>query len=91
MALEKQSEYKLEEEFEIFLEFVTFLIHMWVRTCVGVTSGKKARISHTCFRCHFARTHTRATAHRMCACAHTPLQPIPWNIISRLLWNNIRY
>ena len=47
------------------------------RTCVGVTSGKKARTQM--FWGHFAHTHIIATAHRTCACecAHAPSQPIP--------------
>ena len=33
-----------------------------------------ARTSRTLFRMNFARTHTRATANRTCACAHAPSQ-----------------
>ena len=35
-----------------------------------------ARTSRTLFRMDFARTRTRATAHRTCACAHAPSQLI---------------
>ena len=38
--------------------------------------GPRARTSHTCFRVHFARTCTRVTAYRSCACAHATSQPI---------------
>ena len=37
-----------------------------------------ARTSRTLFRKDFARTRTRATAHRTCVCAHAPSQLIPW-------------
>jgi len=36
-----------------------------------------ARTSRTLFRMDFARTRTRATAHRTCACAHAPSQLRP--------------
>ena len=36
-----------------------------------------ALTSRTLFRMDFARTRTRATAHRTCACAHAPSQLIP--------------
>ena len=42
-----------------------------------------ARTSRTLFRMEFARTRTRATAHRTCACAHAPSQLIPWYFLSR--------
>ena len=37
-----------------------------------------AHTSRTLFRKDFARTRTRATTHRTCACAHAPSQLIPW-------------
>ena len=45
--------------------------------CDQLKIGPHARTSHTCFRVHFARTHTCATAHHTCACAHAPSQLIP--------------
>ena len=39
--------------------------------------GPHARTSRTLSRMDFARTCTRATAHRTCACAHAPSQLIP--------------
>ena len=45
--------------------------------CDQLKKGPRARTSHTCFRVHFARTRTCATAHRTCACAHAPSQLIP--------------
>ena len=54
--------------------------NVWSHVC-GVWSGQKcprAHTSHTCFKSLFARTRTRATAHRTCACAHAPSQPMPW-------------
>ena len=53
--------------------------NVWSHVC-GVWPAQKwsrAHTSHTCFKSLFARTRTRATAHRTCACAHAPSQPIP--------------
>ena len=54
--------------------------NVWSHVC-GVWPAQKwsrAHTSHTCFKSLFARTRTRATAHRTCACAHAPSQPMSW-------------
>ena len=45
---------------------------------------RNARTSRKLFRKDFARTRTRATAHRMCACAHAPSQLIPYYVVVQL-------
>ena len=55
--------------------------NVWSHVC-GVWPAQKwsrAHTSHTCFKSLFAGTRTRATAHRTCACAHAPSQPMPWS------------
>ena len=53
--------------------------NVWSHVC-GVWPAQKwshAHTSHIWFKSLFTRTRTHATAHRTCACAHAPSQPIP--------------
>ena len=59
-----------------------------VQKCVALRTPEKgphARTFRTHLRLPFARTRTRATAHRTCACAHAPSQLTPWKIRKEFL------
>ena len=47
--------------------------------------GPHARTSRTLSRMDFARTRTRATAHRTCACAHAPSQLIACALVPKYI------
>ena len=60
-------------------ENLSFLLEKWAKCVCGAWPAQKCSCSntlHTFFKSLFART--PATAHRTCACAHAPSQPIPW-------------
>ena len=59
------------------------------RTLYAQKRAARTHIPHT-FRMDFARTRTRATAHRTCACAHAPSQLIPWFFQSSWFYHNFK-
>ena len=66
-----------QQKVDFFSNFVTKSVQKCDRTS-HTQNEPHARTSRTLFKMDFARTRTRATAHRTCACAHAPSQLIPW-------------